>query len=100
GEELTNFSAALGYTFGDAIGAPLSLGGSCNSGSNQPLFYYDCGWEAAAFKLPAGLSGLSAGFLADYTDDFQADLQGTLGSRTYATGALDNPNTVLTAIAM
>jgi hypothetical protein len=100
GDELSSLLAGNGLTFGNATGAPLSLGGSCSGGGDNPVFDLDCGWEAAAFNLPAGISGLLAGFLSDSVDDFQADLQGALGSRTYSTGALDSPDTVLTAIDM
>jgi hypothetical protein len=60
---------------------------------------YDCGgWEVASYELPPGVTGLLAGFQSDYLERFQADLQGTLGSATYSTGALDSPTTVITAI--
>jgi hypothetical protein len=100
GDEFSNLLPKNGLTFGGAIGAPLSLGGTCSGGGNDPTIY-DCGgWEVAAYRLPTGVIGLLAGFQSDYLEDFQADLQGTLGSATYFTGALDSPTTVITAIDM
>jgi hypothetical protein len=100
GEEFSNLLAGNGLTFGNAIGAPLSLGGGCGGGGNDPIFL-DCGgWEIAAYSLPTGVTGLLAGFQTDYLEDYQADLHGALGSSTYSIGPLDSPTTVMTAIDM
>ncbi len=100
GKETTNLVAPGGLAFGSAAGAPLSLGGSCSGGGTNPVFSLDCGWEVQTFNLPAGVSGLTAGYLSDYLSNLQGDLQGSVGSSTYSTGALDSATTVITAIDM
>ena len=99
GGEGTILDPGLGFTFGNAVGSPLSVGGSCEAGAITAE-QFPCSWEINSYDLPAGLTGLSIGFVDDYFDDFQADLQGTLGSRTYLTGALDSPQTVIASLDM
>jgi hypothetical protein len=99
GGESSILSPGIGLGFGDAIGAPLSLGGSCEAGVITAE-RFPCSWAIDSYDLPAGVTGLSNGFLDDYLADFQADLQGALGSLSYLTGALDSPQTVIASLDM
>jgi len=82
----TNFFAWSGWSFGDAAGAPLSIGPGCPPGGSSQE---ECQWEVFALALPAGVTGLSTYYQGSWMDS---------GNFETRLGNLNVPNTVLIGI--